>query len=149
MTHEKDTEQKIELMIRMQVFKTWPRNDLTRLAHVMIMKRYTPNKVIIKQGDTPQGVYFIKNGKCKLVKEMAIHKDSKVKKSAEWTPRKFLQIGILGTGDYFGELSVLDNLKEEVISVISEGNVDVYFLPKFDFHHCIFFFFFPFIFSQI
>jgi CRP-like cAMP-binding protein len=135
MTHEKDTEQKIELMIRMQVFKSWPRNDLTRLAHVMMLKRFTPNKVIIKQGESPQGVFFIKTGRCKLVKEMVIRETKGIEKEPN---KRFLQIGVLGTGDYFGELAVLENLKEELISVISEGNVEVYILPKFDFHHRIF-----------
>jgi CRP-like cAMP-binding protein len=75
MTYEKDTDEKIEVLNKIEVFKTWPRSDLSRLANLMIFQKFPPNKVILKQGDTPQGIYFIKTGKCKIVKEMLISKN--------------------------------------------------------------------------
>lgn len=51
--------------------------------------------------------------------------------------KKLLHIGTLLAGDYFGELAILQNAKEEPISVLSDGQVEVFMLPKIDFNRCM------------
>jgi CRP-like cAMP-binding protein len=51
--------------------------------------------------------------------------------------KKLLHIGTLVPGDYFGELAILQNSKEEPLSVISDGQVEVFILSKVDFSRCI------------
>lgn len=47
MTYEKDTDEKIEVLNKIEVFKTWPRSDLSRLANLMLFQKFPPNKGII------------------------------------------------------------------------------------------------------
>jgi CRP-like cAMP-binding protein len=63
---------------------------------------------------------------------------SSIPRSPEHPERKLLHIGTLMSGDYFGEIAILSNSKEEPISVVSEGQVEVFMLPKIDFNRCIF-----------
>ena len=51
--------------------------------------------------------------------------------------KKLLHITTLIEADYFGEMAILKGEKEEPISVISEGQVEVFHLPRLDFNRYI------------
>lgn len=77
---------------------------------------------------------------------MADAKDSKINvnhrhestrvRSPPQPPRKdlkLLHIGTLGPGHFFGEIGIVQNLREDPISVISEGHVELFVLYKVNF----------------
>eukprot|EP00026_Physarum_polycephalum_P008278 Phypoly_transcript_08360.p1 GENE.Phypoly_transcript_08360~~Phypoly_transcript_08360.p1 ORF type:complete len:402 (+),score=60.75 Phypoly_transcript_08360:84-1208(+) len=72
--HEIDIQEKLEVLGNIPVFKMFEPNELVPLCDALLSKRYIPNKVIMEQGAEPVGVYFIKSGKCKMIKEMEVKK---------------------------------------------------------------------------
>jgi hypothetical protein len=44
MAHEKDNDEKVEILNKIEVFKAWPRSDLSKLANLMTYKKFPPNK---------------------------------------------------------------------------------------------------------
>lgn len=43
-SHGKESEGKIELLTRVEAFKSWPRTDLVQLADATTVERFTPNR---------------------------------------------------------------------------------------------------------
>ena len=45
-------------------------DDIYHLAEVMVSRRYLSDEVVLAQGEAPEGLFFIRSGKCKVVKDL-------------------------------------------------------------------------------
>jgi CRP-like cAMP-binding protein len=72
--HDRELEERAEFLSSIPVFHTWTKHYLTQLAQIMAPKSVPRNKVIIRQGDEPDGLYFIKHGECKVVMQLAFRR---------------------------------------------------------------------------
>lgn len=101
-THSQDIRDKLEILSNITVLKSYSSDELIPLCDALLLKHYIPNKgtlfyiliiivyeilntwtsVIVEQDSEPTGMYFIKSGKCKMVKEMDVRPMSSSKKSA-------------------------------------------------------------------
>lgn len=77
------------------------------LCDALESKRFLNGQMIIVQGDQANGMYFIESGNVKIVKQ---REDGRVD-----------EVAILGKGDYFGELALI-NHKPRAASVYATGD---------------------------
>eukprot|EP00033_Pygsuia_biforma_P002267 GCRY01002512.1.p1 GENE.GCRY01002512.1~~GCRY01002512.1.p1 ORF type:complete len:415 (-),score=89.58 GCRY01002512.1:600-1844(-) len=134
-THEKELAAKVAFLTNMLVFKFWTPQRLQQLSGILSMRKYMPNKVIIKQGDEPEGVYFLKRGECKICVELGFTNQNSATGEKE-VEKKVLQIGTLGPGEYFGEVAVINGCAR-TCSIVTATKVEAYLMTKLDFRRYI------------
>eukprot|EP01105_Mastigella_eilhardi_P015650 TRINITY_DN3583_c0_g2_i2.p1 TRINITY_DN3583_c0_g2~~TRINITY_DN3583_c0_g2_i2.p1 ORF type:complete len:206 (+),score=78.92 TRINITY_DN3583_c0_g2_i2:564-1181(+) len=100
--YEKEQQEKVSFLQQIRVFSLLPKTSLVQLADALVPVTFTPNKVVIKQGESSLMVYVIKAGKAKMVKHLAV---PSIGKRSEL---KVLQLCTLSAGDYFGEQPVVE-----------------------------------------
>ena len=86
---------RIALLKKVGLFSNLSEDHLSSIAEFCVERSFMAGDVIIKQGDFGIGFYFICCGKVKIVKKTA--------------GGEKLYIAELGPGDFFGEMTVLDN----------------------------------------
>src|SRR3990172_9671500 len=85
-----------QLMKNIPLFSELDEEDLKRIADLMVSKRYKKNNLIIFEDDLGSNLFFIKTGRVKI--SGISHEGGEA------------IFSILGEGDFFGELSLLDGL---------------------------------------
>ncbi|XP_018328033.1 cAMP-dependent protein kinase type II regulatory subunit-like [Agrilus planipennis] len=87
--------------------------DLMNLADALVPMTFKPNDIIIKEGDKPDGMYFVEEGVVKI----AVLDDY-----GEYAP-----INLIENGGYFGEMALITD-KPRAASAFAVGDVKVAFL---------------------
>ena len=96
--------------------------DIATLAKRTQVKNYKKKEIIFTEGDTPQGLYYLRAGKVKLYKSHELGKD--------------LITRLLQPGDFFGYLSLLqDTPYNQSAETMEESEVVMYSVE--DFMHLI------------
>ena len=109
---------KEKLLKRVDLFSGLRKKDLTSLAKSCVERSYKAGQSLVKQGDSGVGLYMIVSGKVKILKE-TINGET-------------LEIAVQGPGDFFGEMTVLDNAPRSA-SVIAIENTECLLLTSWDF----------------
>lgn len=78
------------------LFNNMSQRELARIADAIQPKGFKEGNVIVQEGDTADGMYFVKDGQV-VVKQSAAQNDEKAQNI----------LGILKAGDYFGERALL------------------------------------------
>ena len=86
---------RIELLKKISLFSNLSEAHLSSIAEFCVERSFSAGDVIIKQGNSGIGLYVLCSGKVKIVKETA--------------GGKKMDMAELGPGDFFGEMTVLDN----------------------------------------
>lgn len=111
------TERRENLMVLRdcKIFDNWPRSKIQKMCTTCSRRTFKPGDVIFRQGDVPDSIYFIVDGKISIHKELMIIVRNRwpVGKN-EWggVAKKRLQlypVGMLQRGNFFGELSIIKN----------------------------------------
>ncbi len=118
MTARMDPSQEAQLLKNIPLFADLEDNDLQRIAELCVTKRYKKNNLIIFEDDSGSNLFFIKSGRVKI---------SGI--SNEGGEAIF---SILGEGEFFGELSLLDGLPRSA-TVTSLDDVELWVLHRGDF----------------
>jgi CRP/FNR family transcriptional regulator, cyclic AMP receptor protein len=84
-----------EALRNVPFFANLPASDANYLAERLVMRRFTTDQVIFHQGDPGGLLYIITEGKVKISRSMAEGQEA--------------ALAILGAGDFFGELALLDD----------------------------------------
>ncbi len=80
----------IERLKQLPAFKSFQDKDIRGLMQFSKVKEYQPGEIIIKEGDTDRGIYFLLSGKVKVIKDG-------------------IDLCTLGrSGDAFGEMAVVE-----------------------------------------
>jgi CRP-like cAMP-binding protein len=96
--------------------------DIATVAKRTQVKHYKKKEIIFTEGDSPQGLYYLRSGKVKLFKSHELGKD--------------LITHLLQPGDFFGYLSLLQNTPyNQSAETIEESEVVMYSVE--DFLHLI------------
>ena len=109
---------KEKLLKRVDLFSGLRKKDLTSLAKSCVERSYKAGQTLVKQGDSGVGLYMIVSGKVKILKE-TINGET-------------LEIAVQGPGDFFGEMTVLDNAPRSA-SIIAIENTECLLLTSWDF----------------
>jgi signal transduction histidine kinase len=92
-------------------------DDLKRLRGVTREISFAPEKIIFKEGDAGDGIFFVKDGLVQI-SAVAGYGDSKV-------------LSRIPPGEFFGEMAVLDNQPRSA-SAMAEEATTVYFISRSD-----------------
>ena len=84
----------LELLAQVPLFAGLTPEELRGLAALLQRRRYAAGEVIFHEGDAGTALYIIENGEVKIVLGSAEGKE--------------VVLGLLGPGDFFGELALLD-----------------------------------------
>lgn len=107
-----------QLLKNIPLFSELDDDDLQRIADLMVTKRYRKNNLIIFEEDLGRNMFIIKSGRVKI---------SGI--SNEGGEAIF---SILGEGEFFGELSIIDGLPRSA-TVTSMDDVELWVLNRGDF----------------
>jgi CRP-like cAMP-binding protein len=90
----------VDVLARLPLFAGVPRRRLRKIAELAEFREYEPHSVIVQTGDAPDGFYVVLAGRAK---------------------RTGSKSGLLGPGDYFGEMALLDGgVRSATIVAVTE-----------------------------
>ncbi len=87
----------LDLLSTVPVFETLAPTDLERVVDVTVPRRFSPNQVIFREGDTSDTCYVVQTGHARAIRE---HPDGRA-----------IALAHFGPGDIFGELAMFDDEK--------------------------------------
>jgi CRP-like cAMP-binding protein len=109
---------KKELLSKVGLFSGLSDEALVRLAEFCTELNFKEGETLVKQGDKGVGLYIIVSGEVKIVKKTAGGDE--------------LEVARHGTGDFFGEMAVLDDAPRSA-SVVAVADASCLFLSAWDF----------------
>ncbi len=86
---------KLELLRKVDLFSALREREIKSLAKFCVERFFEKGKTLVKQGDSGLGLYILVSGKVEIMKKT--------------TTGEELEIAVLGPGDFFGEMTVLDS----------------------------------------
>jgi CRP/FNR family transcriptional regulator, cyclic AMP receptor protein len=107
-----------KVLAKVPLFTDLGRRELQRLAATCVERDYSAGSVLVRQGQPGVGLFIVVSGHARVGQEDA-HGDIR-------------ELALLGPGDVFGELSLLDDLPRSA-SVIATEPVRALLLPVYDF----------------
>lgn len=108
----------IEDLKRQVLFEELDNKSLEKIAQRLQILNFKKGETLFSEGDEARGIYLINSGKIEITKA---------------TPDGWRQtIAHFGPGNFFGELSIIENRRHEAKAVATE-NVSVYLLSMEDF----------------
>jgi CRP/FNR family cyclic AMP-dependent transcriptional regulator len=116
------TERMIELLSKVELFSELDSEDLARMASLAQMRSATKDTVIFHAGDPADAVYVIANGKVKIVTTS--------------TDGKEFILTVLGAGQVFGEMALIESAPRSA-SVITVTSVEMVMIKRDEFHHLL------------
>jgi CRP/FNR family cyclic AMP-dependent transcriptional regulator len=108
----------VELMSHVPLFCELSRRQLRRLAGAALQRTYPAGTIIVRPGEPGVGLYVLISGGASVQQE-----------STDGNPR---QLALLGAGDFFGEMALLD-ISPRSASVTAEEDTRALVVPIFDF----------------
>jgi len=110
---------KHELLKNMNIFSGLSKNNLKLLATLCKERIFEKGSILVKQGNCGLGLFIVVSGKLKIIKENE-RGDS-------------FDMGSLGPGGFFGEITVLDNAPRSS-SIIAVEDTECLVLISWDFN---------------
>jgi CRP/FNR family transcriptional regulator len=101
------TEDTIALLHRVPVFSTLSPEELSRVAQVVVPRRFEAGEVVFKEGDEGSTCYVVRSGRARAVRE---HPDG-----------RSITLAHFGPGDIFGEMAMLDGERRSATVESIEG----------------------------
>lgn len=113
---------KRKFLQRVALFSDIARKDLGRLFHSLIRRTYQPGDILFEEGETGRALFILAAGQVEILRQ---------------TPGgEPVRVAILNPGDYFGEMSLLDE-RPRTATVVAVGPVEVYLLYKTEFEKIV------------
>jgi CRP/FNR family transcriptional regulator len=110
-----DLDQTVEILGKVPLFENLKKRQLQNLARIFVDRVCAPGEVIVPQGRDGYGFFVIASGKAEAVREKADGSKAVVNH--------------FGSGDFFGELALLDN-GPRTASVIATEETECLILPR-------------------
>jgi CRP/FNR family transcriptional regulator, cyclic AMP receptor protein len=110
---------RVDLIRSVPLFSTLTDDEFNKLSHIFVTKAYRKNQVIFLEEDTGNYMYLVLSGKLKVTKAGAGGKET--------------ILAIHRTGDFFGEMSLLDG-KTAPATVSAMEDAKIISVSGADFH---------------
>jgi len=107
-------------------YKLWPNMSLKKLAKHMEWKKFPVNNVIVNEGDVAPSICIMKHGSCDIYKH--VHAIKIMPNGARHKVIKSVHIGVMNSGDSFGEHSVM-NSEPFSCSVVTSTSCELGVIP--------------------
>jgi CRP/FNR family cyclic AMP-dependent transcriptional regulator len=108
---------KRKFLQRISLFNGISRREFGHLFQSLVVRTYAPGEILFYEGDVGRALYILESGRVELSRRTPIGDT--------------LQIAILNPGDYFGEMSLLDECNRSATAAAME-TVKVHLLYKTD-----------------
>jgi len=106
---------KREFLQRVALFKGISRREFGTLFQSLIVRNYAAGEMLCREGDVGRALFILESGEVEVIRK---------------TPDGLLRrVSVLKTGDYFGEMSLIDE-QPRTASVVALEPVRVYLLYK-------------------
>ncbi len=111
------SEDKTELLRQIEIFSPLTDEELEQVIHMFTIRSFKKNEIILYEEDTNEYMYAILTGRVKVFKTTPDGKE--------------IILAVHGTGEFFGEISLIDGntepatvmaMEDSVISLISRKN---------------------------
>ena len=109
---------KEELLKQVDLFSALEKKALSNLAKSCVVRAFKRGETMVRQGHSGLGLYIIVSGKVKIVKRTADGDE--------------LEVAVHGPGEFFGEMTVLDNAPRSA-SVIALEDTECLHLTAWEF----------------
>lgn len=109
---------KEELLKNVELFSVLKKKDLKSLVPSCVNRHFKGGETLVEQGESGRGLYIIVAGKVRIIKETV--------------GGEKLEVAVLGPGDFFGEMSVLDDAPRSA-SVMAVEDTECLVLAAWDF----------------
>ena len=113
-----DKEKAVSILAKVPLFKGLGKRQLEKLARIMVDRTCEEGEVIVPQGQTGYGFFVIASGAAKAVRERSDGSE--------------VVVNTFGPGEYFGELSMLDD-GPRTVTVIATEPTRCLVLPRWNF----------------
>lgn len=101
---------KVELIRKVPLFSTLTDEEFDSLAHIFVTRAYRKNQIIFMEEETGNYMYLVLSGKVKVMKSGSAGKET--------------ILAIHRTGDFFGEMSLLDGkTAPATVSAIEDSKI--------------------------
>jgi CRP-like cAMP-binding protein len=107
-----------KLLSRVNLFRSLNQKQIAQLARSATMQTYQPGQVIVAQGESGRGLYVLASGRAE------VRKESRAQES--------VALNLLGPGQVFGEMALLDDAQRSA-SVVAQETSQCLVLAKQDF----------------
>ncbi|MFA6317870.1 MAG: cyclic nucleotide-binding domain-containing protein [Elusimicrobiota bacterium] len=98
-------EDKIKLLRSLKVLKQMPERQLAGLAEFLRLKEVPAGGVVFEEGSTGMSLYFVASGRVRIVKRIGEGASS--------------DLAVLGPGEYFGEMALVEEVPRSASAVAS------------------------------
>ena len=109
---------RISLLKKVNLFSGLNETEIESIAGYCVERSFNEGEMILRQGISGVGLYIIISGKVKIVKRTSTGEN--------------VDMAELGPGDFFGEMTVLDNAPRSA-SVVAVQNSKCFVLSAWDF----------------
>jgi CRP/FNR family transcriptional regulator len=111
-------QERVELLAHIPLFSELSSKELRKLAEAAVQRTFPAGSVIVRQGEPGVGLYVLARGRARVQQQ-----------SADGSPH---QLTLMGSGEVFGELALLDNAPRSA-TVVAEEETSALVIPIFDF----------------
>lgn len=108
----REREENIKFLSSVSVLKDLPLVVLNKISDLLKREYFPPGSTIIRQGDSGDKFYIIRNGSVNVIKAVANNENGQQQQQQQRL------VGILKKGAYFGEQALL-NQDKRLASIIS------------------------------
>jgi CRP-like cAMP-binding protein len=107
-----------DVLASVPLFSHLKRGDLTRLGKAVVPRKHAAGEMVVKEGDQAAGFFIITKGRVEVVKSLKGEKPQ--------------QLAVLGPGEFFGEMALLDGYLRST-SVRALEDAEFLVLTRWDF----------------
>ena len=112
----------LELLLRVPLFSMMTADQAEVVAKAIIKQRFKRNEMIVEQGRKSNALFIVLSGRARVL-------------TTDSRGREVI-LATLGTGDYVGEMSLIDN-EPHSATVTTEVPTDCLMLGRAEFEHCL------------
>lgn len=128
------------LLKECSLFDNWPKSKIKKMCNTCTRKNFNAGEYIFRQGDIPDAIYFVIDGKVELYKEVSVvvrnrwpSRDNKWEVMSKKKKKPFF-VKAMKRGDFFGEQVIIDN-KLRTVSCVASTACTLLCLDKLEFAH--------------
>ena len=108
------------------MFAKLPWERLLRMVRLLENMQFAHGETIVRQGDTPQGLYIVHDGRCTVTRSLAISEGGR-------TRHRRMHLETLMPRDTYGGDAILHGVLRSQTSLVAETDVMVLFMPRHEF----------------
>ena len=110
---QKGAERTVDLLLRIPIFENLSLRELRFIEKLVYVRRYVSGEPIFQQGDPSLGMYIVKTGAVKIIRQLP-----------GGEPRL---IATLTAGEFFGELGLIDDAPRSAAAVAHDATETIGF----------------------